>query len=758
MIQRFLFMKAHQQLLLLIVVYTLFFALFFSPVWLSGKMLAPADAWLQSLPAYLAGWQFWTPYLLNGFPVASDPTTMSFYPLLVIAQYLSLPWNMFLASAYVIAAVGMHLWMFRLTRNHLASAVAGITFTISGFFLVHLQHVSMIHAAAWVPVMLYGIERIVQQEQREGALILTLGIAMSVLAGHPQLTLYGGVLVLLYGLYTLFNLPSERRVAALLYGVSAVVCALLISALFLLPVAELASVSQRAKPDLEYFLSYSLNIRDIVYLFYPMLWGSHVESFYTFNYFGSEIPAGQGYTGALAMMLALAAWQQGKWRGLLFFWAVVAGGALILALGGNTPVGRWMFHVPGYNMFRVPSRNLFELVLAMSVLSGLGVAALAEMERNVRTRIVRHVAIAVATLFLSIYAAILLSGSEIASAAMKWASIPDWHAELSNLAIFIPLLAMAVSAAGLLWWVRDVEKGAILLTVLVVGISSYSWFENWRYDSKGVLPHTTPAAIASVASDGYRMIGGKYFSDIEPPTANNWTLVWKVNSASAYNPLLPKAYRELLGMPAHGSVDEAVFDPGHRGLDLLGVRHIYADEEMAATLNSFPERFKLSGKHGSGNITYYRNQSVIPQVRFVETAIWMSEKNALNTIQHSKLPDGRAYSPEKSVILIGEAREASYATGEAKLIEVHNDEKLIQTHSKEESFLVVADAYFPGWHVEIDGVETEILRADYVSRGVVIPQGQHEVRFYYQPYAFYKGLGLSLFGLMLLGLFWRRVW
>jgi len=254
------------------------------------------------------------------------------------------------------------------------------------------------------------------------------------------------------------------------------------------------------------------------------------------------------------------------------------------------------------------------------------------------------------------------------------------------------------------------------------------------------------------------MIGGKYFSDIEPPTANNWTLVWKVNSASAYNPLLPKAYRELLGMPAHGSVDEAVFDPGHRGLDLLGVRHIYADEEMAATLNSFPERFKLSGKHGSGNITYYRNQSVIPQVRFVETAIWMSEKNALNTIQHSKLPDGRAYSPEKSVILIGEAREASYATGEAKLIEVHNDEKLIQTHSKEESFLVVADAYFPGWHVEIDGVETEILRADYVSRGVVIPQGQHEVRFYYQPYAFYKGLGLSLFGLMLLGLFWRRVW
>ncbi|MDT8375482.1 MAG: YfhO family protein [Mariprofundaceae bacterium] len=755
MIQRFLLMKAHQQLLLLAAAYTLFFALFFSPVWLSGKVLAPADAWLQSLPAYLAGWQFWTPYLLNGFPVASDPTTMSFYPLLVISQWLSLPWNLFLTSAYVIAAAGIHLWMFRLTHNHLASVVAGLTFTIGGFFLVHLQHVSMIHAAAWVPVMLYGVERIVQQEQREGALLLTLGIAMSILAGHPQITLYGGLVVMLYGLYAAMGLSSERRASAFFYGISAALCALLISAVFLFPVLELAAVSQRAKLDLEYFLSYSLNIRDIAYLFFPMLWGSHPESFYTFNYFGSEVPAGQGYTGALAMMLALAAWQYGKRRGLLLFWSVVAGGALILALGGNTPVGRWMFHLPGYNMFRVPSRNLFELVLAMAVLSGLGVAALAEMERAIRIQIVKRSIVVVLTLFMLVYAAILFSGNEIASAAMKWASIPGWHAGLSNFAISIPLLALVFSIAGLLWWAGNVEKGAILLIVLIAGISSYSWFENWRYDSKGEVPHQMPVAMASIKTDGYRMIGGKYFSDIKPPTTNNWPLAWGIRAADAYNPLLPKAYRELLEMPAHGSVGESVFAPLHRGLDLVGIRHLYADEEMASTLEKYPKRFAL---HEKGDVTYYRNRSALPLIRFAEKAVWMDEARALATIQSSTLPDGTHYEPENTVILIGEERQAAFAAGNAEVIDQHNDEKVIRTSSNAETLLVLADAYFPGWHAQIDGNEVEILRADYVCRGVIVPAGDHTLRFYYVPASFYKGLVISLLGFGLLGIFWRRVW
>ncbi len=755
MMGRFMSMKTSQQLMLLVLGYTLFFILFFSPVWLSGKVLAPADAWLQSLPAYLAGWQFWTPYLLNGFPVASDPTTMSFYPLLVISQWLSLPWNIFLASAYVIAAVGMHLWMFRLTHNHLASAVAGLTFTISGFFIVHLQHVSMIHAAAWIPVMLYGIERMVHQEERAGALLLSVGMVMSILAGHPQLTFYGGVLVLLYGLYTVMSLPSERRVRILLYGISAAICAVLISAVFLLPVAELASVSQRAKLDLEYFLSYSLNIRDIVYLFFPMLWGSHLESFYTFNYFGSEIPAGQGYTGALAMMLALAAWLYGKQRGLLLFWSAVAVVALILALGGNTPVGRWMFHVPGYNMFRVPSRNLFELVLAMSVLSGMGVAALSEMERHTRIRILKQSIAVVTTLFVIVYAVILFSSNEIASAAMKWASVSDWHAGLSNLAIFIPLLALAVSAIGLLWWAGNVENGAVLLTILVVGISSYSWFENWRYDSKGMLPYEMPAAMTSIKTDEYRMIGGKYFSDIEPPTANNWPLVWGVSSAVAYNPLLPKAYRELLDMPAHGSVGVSLFNPQHRGLDLLGVRHLYADEEMVLLLEKYPERFEL---HKRGDISYYQNRAALPPVRFAEKAVWMDEAKALATIQRSTLPDGTRYEPENTAILIGEQRQSVFAAGDAKIIDQHDDEKVIRTSSKAESLLVLADAYFPGWHVEIDGQEVELLRADYVSRGVIVPAGEHTLRFYYMPTSFYKGLMISFLGFGLLGLLWRRLW
>jgi uncharacterized membrane protein YfhO len=41
----------------------------------------------------------------------------------------------------------------------------------------------------------------------------------------------------------------------------------------------------------------------------------------------------------------------------------------------------------------------------------------------------------------------------------------------------------------------------------------------------------------------------------------------------------------------------------------------------------------------------------------------------------------------------------------------------------------MSDAYYPGWRVWVDDVETKLLRADYAFRAVAIPSGEHRVRF-----------------------------
>ncbi|HKA33162.1 MAG TPA: YfhO family protein, partial [Candidatus Binatia bacterium] len=58
--------------------------------------------------------------------------------------------------------------------------------------------------------------------------------------------------------------------------------------------------------------------------------------------------------------------------------------------------------------------------------------------------------------------------------------------------------------------------------------------------------------------------------------------------------------------------------------------------------------------------------------------------------------------------------------------------------------LVLADSYYPGWRVYVDGKEGEILRANLFFRGVKLAPGEHRVEFRYEPRSFQIGLWISL--------------
>jgi hypothetical protein len=60
--------------------------------------------------------------------------------------------------------------------------------------------------------------------------------------------------------------------------------------------------------------------------------------------------------------------------------------------------------------------------------------------------------------------------------------------------------------------------------------------------------------------------------------------------------------------------------------------------------------------------------------------------------------------------------------------------------------LVVSESYFPGWRAWVDGAPAEILRTDYVLRGIELDAGAHHVRFEYRPWSVRIGAALSLIG------------
>jgi hypothetical protein len=61
------------------------------------------------------------------------------------------------------------------------------------------------------------------------------------------------------------------------------------------------------------------------------------------------------------------------------------------------------------------------------------------------------------------------------------------------------------------------------------------------------------------------------------------------------------------------------------------------------------------------------------------------------------------------------------------------------------NLLFLSEAYYPkGWIAYIDDKETEILRLNYLFRGVIIPPGTHSLVMKFEPKSFSLGKNISL--------------
>jgi hypothetical protein len=63
--------------------------------------------------------------------------------------------------------------------------------------------------------------------------------------------------------------------------------------------------------------------------------------------------------------------------------------------------------------------------------------------------------------------------------------------------------------------------------------------------------------------------------------------------------------------------------------------------------------------------------------------------------------------------------------------------------------IVLADRYYPGWRAMVDGHETAIIRANAMTRAVLVGSGRHHVEFFFDPESLYLGLKLCGAGAVL---------
>jgi hypothetical protein len=561
--------------------FSLLFTIFFSPVLFSHSLLAPGggrlgDGVLYHLSFFQSAKLLWDPLLFCGFPMIADPQVMTWYPPSSLLSLLPGSWNIFVVAAYVMAASFTYGYVYSVTRSRCAGAVGGIVYGMSGFMTAHLGHTAIIHVAVWLPLIIWSLEMQRQKFSRAWLAITCVAIACCVFAGHLQIVSYCLALAAAYAVVMGWSAPTGRRN---FYRPAAIsfVLGIGLTAVQLLPTAELANLSTRSEYGFADFVSYSLPFKQIVSLIFPAVFGG-LRRYGNTPYFGAwNLAEMAGYVGLLPLMLAAVGFTVTRRRLLSIFWLGVMVVALLLALGDQTPLAYLVYRLPVLGKFRAPARHFMEMSFAVSVLAGIGVNAV--VSRAVTRALALKVVSGAGLIFLAGLVFLftqhrsehaLAEGGTARLNALPWA----------NPAVAVPLIIFLLGSLAFVWWCSrsdSVLRKILLVSMLVVDVASFGWFLSWHQDAqrKEVLnPPATANLATNLAASNQRMLAvrGTWANASEAPP--NISRLWGLPSAAGYSPLSPVRISELLSMRPDGSVDPVWKQSTNQALNLASVRYV----------------------------------------------------------------------------------------------------------------------------------------------------------------------------------------
>jgi hypothetical protein len=110
------------------------------------------------------------------------------------------------------------------------------------------------------------------------------------------------------------------------------------------------------------------------------------------------------------------------------------------------------------------------------------------------------------------------------------------------------------------------------------------------------------------------------------------------------------------------------------------------------------------------------------------------------------------FDPSQAAIVEATAEELGVlpaaAPGRVDVVSYAPSAVTLRTHSSSPSFLLGADAWYPGWEATIDGQPTRLYIADVAFRGVRVPAGDHRVEMRFAPRILYRSAAVSLIALL----------
>lgn len=728
----------------------------------------------------------WDPYHGAGTPLLANPNNLVLHPISALFALfpLDLAFTLSIVLQYVLLAWGGYLLARALPVGRPAAALAAVLLALSGpaASMASLQNV--LSAAAWVPLGLWAWLSGMRDGCRWKLAIAAACAAVVVSTGEVASLVAFVVLALLLGL-TRGTTAGEQDRAGRITGIFMLVMvgALALAAAQILPARELLALSTRgAGFTAAEGLKWSLQPLRLLEVVIPRLFGDPIRlspaAWWGRWLFEGGYPFLMSvYLGAAPCLLAaLACWRQGADRVRRRALGAAAAFFVLIAIGAHGLLYRTLFDwLPLVRQIRYPERFLLAALPAVALLAACGLDDLLSGARRSKG-----------------WSALLAACGGIAFVSVTLiAASPSLTDRFFAEAVGVPSSILSGETGAMLrgallrshlWMLTEIVVLAIL-TVILLPAWRRARIAGWLV--VGVVGISTSLAAApalSTADPGWldapsplrEAVGGsgRVHHAARPDQFAVWTKTDEVIWGYRYDRFtyaLASGRRDRVATILDGATDRMDLgrsarlgrevellsvDERLRILSLCHTRYLFTHEALSH--GGFEPGLVLQGL-SRPPLRVYRLRAPLARARFVSAARRPVDADDLSR----SLLDPR-FDPERMVLLDGIEEPPAAAAisgtsgGAAAIVEESAERITVQVEAPRDGYLVLADAFAPGWRAEIGGAPTAILRANGLFRAVRVPAGRHLVEMTYLPQSVMVGFAIS--GLSaLIGVIWL-VW
>ncbi|HJS58321.1 MAG TPA: YfhO family protein [Vicinamibacteria bacterium] len=704
----------------------------------------------------------WNPYVSFGLPMLADPSYQVAYP----PTWLNLVlgpvtyYKCYVVAHALWAGVGLYLLLRRLGLGWPASFSGAMTWIASGPFLVVVSHTHHFAGTAWIPWVLVALDAALEHASLNRAFMLGVVAAAQVLAGSGDLCLMTAFLGAGWIAARAMNRSDAPRPrwssAARSLGIAAAVAAGL-SAIQWLPTLSILRSGFRLEMQDLGRLYWSLHPASLIDFLVPRLVADlPVSDAARAALFESREPLfADHYVGAAA--LALVATGLFTCRGLLRNYAALGlATALILSLGGHTPVYPALMRVTPLGMLRFPSKYVIAVGFLWALLVALGAdAALRAVTSRRASRAAAAVALALALLAGGAVAWLMghpdgLSNL-LAPAASGTTAVSEATARLAK------TCGVLAVAGWLVWLAPGVRRGAAVargaLVVLALGDVALAGRRVNTAAPAELL--TSRPQVAQLVPEGSRLYVSLAHKDEWlklDRKPQGWDSSWAMALGWLQLVLPPTGARfglngsydgDFTGLapPLLSNLTLILSQAGGSPLGLRLLRMAGVDYVVAPGSTPWPVLQPVTEVPSvlSGPVRLFRVPGSFPEAVVRGQARWAGEPASVNLLADA------AFDPDREVILAGSGVEGGVAdfVGQVRELSRRADRLELEVETSHRGYLVVLRTHDAGWRAFVDGAPAPLLRANVLFQGVVVPAGRHVVHLTYRPQAVLWGAGLS---------------